>query len=159
MKADDRDRQAVEHTLPVGGQIEGGEQEPPDGVDRALQLATTTVEAGARGLVRKEIAVLRPFADQDGLFVPALGRADQRHRHQFGIGADRGRSRPPVQRRQAVPAFVDEHVGPQAEVLETGDDVRYHRGEPPSGWSGVKSRSPTRCEAHLASGSTSTLTD
>jgi hypothetical protein len=39
VEADDRDRQAVHDALAVGGQVEGGQDEAAQVVDRPLQLA------------------------------------------------------------------------------------------------------------------------
>ncbi len=153
MEPDDRHRQTVEHALAIEGEIEGAEQRAAQFVNRPLQLTPAAIEAGARGLVGEEVAVLRPFAQEHRLLVPPLAFPDQRHCHQLRIGALRRRTRPPIQRRDLVPTIVDEAVGPQAEVLEAG----YHHGGSPSGWGGVKHRIRTRAENLFQPDRTSTL--
>jgi hypothetical protein len=107
-----------------------------------LQLAAAAVEAGARGLVGKEIAVRGPCAQQPGLLAPAFALADQRHRHQFGIGTRRLRTGAVIPQGKLTPAIVDEHVRPQTKIFK----ARYHRGGSPSGSGGVKHRTRTRWE-------------
>jgi len=108
-------------------EIERGRQEATQLIDRVLQLPAAAVEAGTRGLVRQQIAMRRPFADQHRLLVPPLALADQRHGDQFGIGANGGGSRAVIQRGDLPPTVVDQHIGLQAEVLK----ARYHRGGSP----------------------------
>jgi hypothetical protein len=137
VETNDRDGQGVDDALPVLRQIERGEEQAAQFVDRPLQGAAAAIEAGARGLVREQVAVLLPAADGFGFLVPAAAFADQGHRHQFGIGADWCRPRSPALGRDLPPHLVDNAVRPQAEILERPRAgtfaLRYHDGGPPSG--------------------------
>ena len=123
VKADDGNRQAVEHTVPVLGQIEGGQAQSPDLIDRSGQESTAPVKAGALRLVGKEIPMRVPVAEQDRLLIPAPALADHRHRHQFGILADRCRTRTTAVGGDLWPHLIDTHRRPQAEVVK----ILYHR--------------------------------
>lgn len=63
--------QALDDALRVVGQVQDLQHTLPDEVDGQRHGSSAPVEARALGLLRKQVAVLLPAAQQDGILVPS----------------------------------------------------------------------------------------
>ncbi len=125
---DDRDGQAIDDALGVLGEVKDLHNRLAHQIDDLRQVAATAIEARAFGLLREEIAMLAPAAEQDRFLIPAAAFADNRHRDQLGVRAGRRWTRAGDVRGQRSKQVADEHVHPGAQVVEIG----YHRSH--LGW-------------------------
>src|SRR5579859_4760375 len=65
IELDDRDGQAIDDALRILGEIERLDDRLPQQIDDRREVAATAIEARAFGLVREQIAMLVPAAEQD----------------------------------------------------------------------------------------------
>ena len=122
MELDNGYWQAIQHALPVLGQVQVREQDLSDQVESLHQVAPTPVEPALRGDVGKQVSMLLPVAEHFRLLIPPSALTDQGHRDQLAITTDRCRARPFEQRSDLLPDVVHDNVHPQAEIIEIG----YH---------------------------------
>jgi len=109
-------------------EVEGLQDRLTQQIDDLRQVAATPVEAGTFRLMREQVTMLAPAAEQHCLLIPPAALADNRHRDQLGIGTHGDGTRTGERGGQRSTQVADEHIHPGAEVIE----IRYHRSH--LGW-------------------------
>src|SRR5258706_309189 len=128
VELDHRNGQTVDDAPRILGQVEDPQNRLAYLIDRMRQIMAAAIEPRAFGLMREEIAMLPPAAEQGCLLVPPAALADNRHRDQFSIRAGRRRAGTGNKWRKRDEQIADEDIHPGAEVVEIG----YHRSH--LGW-------------------------
>ena len=123
MKADNRNRKAIDDTPALLGNIESLQHTVADDVQGQCEGTATSIEAALRGQTREQTSVLLPVAEHGGFHLPATALADERHPEQLAITTGRwygtGTTKP---RSDALTEFINNDLHDQPEIIK----VNYH---------------------------------
>src|SRR5512140_3939418 len=96
----------------IQAQIQAVQNDPSDQGESLHQVSSSTIEPALRRNMRKQGLILFPTTEQFGFHMPTAAFTDQRHSHEFAVGAHRRRSWPFEKRRNFLPDVIHDDKYP-----------------------------------------------